>query len=79
VMDVAEMKRRFGGRLSFYGGISTQRLLPFGSEEDVRREVRLLLDTLGRNGGYIAAPAHAVPGDAKPENILAMMDALNRQ
>ncbi len=79
VMDVYEMKRRYGDRLSFYGGISTQRTLPYGTPQQTRDEVRRLLDEVGRSGGYIAAPAHAIPGDAKPENVLAMLDVLNSQ
>jgi len=41
--------------------------------------VRSLLATVGRDGGYIAAPAHSIPGDARPENVLAMMDVLRHQ
>ncbi len=79
VMDVYEMKERFGGDVSFYGGISTQRLLPFGTVEQVRDEVRRLLDKLGDGGGYIASPAHAIPPDARPENVAAMIEALQDQ
>ena len=79
VMDVFEMKRKHGDRLSFYGGISTQRTLPYGSVDDVKREVERLIETVGENGGYIAAPAHAIPGDAKPENLAAMIEALRNQ
>ena len=79
VMDVFEMKRRYGGDLTFYGGISTQRTLPFGTVQQVKDEVRRLLDRVGANGGYIAAPAHCIPGDARPENMAAMIDVLNAQ
>lgn len=79
VMDVYAMKKRFGDRLSFWGGISTQRTLPYGTVQQVRDEVRRLLDVIGQDGGYIAAPAHATPGDAKPENVAAMIEVLNNQ
>jgi uroporphyrinogen decarboxylase len=79
VMDVFGMKRRYGHRLSFFGGISTQRTLPYGTTAQVRDEVRRLLDVVGQNGGYIAAPAHAIPADAKPENIAAMIEVLQEQ
>jgi len=79
VMDVGAIKREFGARLSFYGGISTQRTLPFGTVQDTRDEVRRLIDVLGHNGGYIASPAHAIPPDARPENVAAMIDVLQRQ
>jgi uroporphyrinogen decarboxylase len=73
------MKKQFGRRLVFFGGISTQRLLPFGTVSQVKKEVRELLKVVGESGGYIAAPAHAIPGDAKPENVAAMLDVLQNQ
>lgn len=79
VIDPAEVKKQYGDRLSFYGGISTQKTLPFGTVEQVREEVKRLLDVIGNGGGYIASPAHAVPGDAKPENIAAMIEVLQNQ
>lgn len=79
VMDVFEMKRRYGDRLCFYGGISTQRTLPYGTAAQVREEVKRLLDVVGKNGGYFASPAHAIPADAKAENIAAMLDVLQHQ
>jgi uroporphyrinogen decarboxylase len=79
VMDVFEMKRRFGDRLTFFGGISTQRTLPYATVAQVRDEVRRLLDEIGRNGGYIASPAHDIPKDARPENIAAMIEVLQGQ
>ncbi len=79
VMDVFELKKRFAGRLAFYGGISTQQLLPYGTPEEVREKVAELLERLGREGGYIAAPAHAVPGDAPAENLHAMIEVLKEQ
>ncbi|MFQ6097913.1 MAG: uroporphyrinogen decarboxylase family protein [Armatimonadota bacterium] len=79
VMDVYEMKRTHGDRLSFWGGVSTQKLLPYGTPEDVRAEVKRLIEEVGRDGGYILAPAHSIPGDARPENILALIEAANEQ
>ena len=79
VMDVVEMKKQFGRDLSFYGGISTQRTLPYGTPDDVREEVKRNCAKVGENGGYIAAPAHSIPGDAPPENIHAMLQVLKNQ
>jgi uroporphyrinogen decarboxylase len=79
VMDVFDVKATYGDRLSFFGGISTQRTLPYGTVDEVRDEVRRLLEVVGEGGGYIAAPAHAIPGDAKPENVAAMIKVLQNQ
>jgi len=70
--------KKHHGRLAFHGGLSTQKTLPYGSPEDVRRETRKLLE-LGQNGGYIFAPSHAVEGDAPVENIVAFVDTLRAQ
>jgi len=78
VMDVASLIRRYRGRLAFHGGLSTQRTLPYGSVEDVRAEIARLLE-LGRGGGYIFAPAHDVEGDVPVENMLTLMEAVQRQ
>ncbi len=56
-----------------------RRTLPYGTPEQVRDETRCLLDEIGRNGGYIASPAHAIPADAQPENIAAMIQVLQNQ
>ena len=79
VIDVFDAKRRYGSDLSFYGGISTQRTLPYGSVQQVKDDVRRLIDGVGKNGGYIASPAHAIPADAKAENIAAMIEVLQNQ
>lgn len=77
VMDPYEMKRLHGDRLSFWGGVSTQQLLPYGTPAEVRAEVRRLIAGVGKCGGYILAPAHGIPGDARPENIMALIEAAN--
>lgn len=79
VMDVFETKKRYYGKLSFYGGISLQHLLPHGSPDEVRAETRKLLKELGRGGGYIAAPSHSVPPDVPPENLVALIETLQGQ
>ena len=78
VMDVYALLPEYRGRLAFHGGLSTQRTLPFGSVEDVRGETRRLLE-LGRDGGYILAPAHDIEGDVPLENMLAMIETVQRQ
>jgi len=58
-MDPAALKREFGERLVFHGGIDVQQILPFATPERVREEVRHIVATLGQGGGYIFAPSHA--------------------
>ena len=77
-MDVYSLLPKYRGRLAFHGGMSTQRTLPFGTAGQVRDETRRLLQ-LGRNGGYIFAPAHDVEGDVPVENMLAMIEILQQQ
>lgn len=71
-MDPAELKRRYGNRLSFWGAIDSQRVLPFGSTEDVKREVEMRIEQLGREGGYVLGAVHNIQPDVPVENILAM-------
>ena len=79
VINVFQIKQQYGDRLNFWGGISTQRTLPFGTVDQVKDEVRQMIDKVGKGGGYIAAPAHDIPADAKPENIAAMIEVLQKQ
>ena len=78
VMDVYALARQYHGRLAFHGGMSTQRTLPYGTVNDVIAETRRLIE-LGRAGGYIFAPAHAVEGDVPLENMLAFIDEMQAQ
>jgi uroporphyrinogen decarboxylase len=78
VMDVWSLLPRYRGRLAFHGGLSTQQTLPFGTPEAVRDETRRLL-ALGREGGYLFAPAHDVAGDVPTENMLAFVEVLQAQ
>jgi uroporphyrinogen decarboxylase len=73
-MEPAALKRDFGDRLAFHGGICTQRTLPFGTPEDVRDAVRDRIATLGAGGGYILASSHDISADTPPENVMAMYD-----
>jgi uroporphyrinogen decarboxylase len=74
VGDTAGLKRRFGHKLAFVGGIDTQTVLPFGSAAEVAAEVRRRIRDLGPQGGYVLAAVHSIQADVPPENILAMCD-----
>lgn len=74
-MDMDELKKEFGGRMCFHGAVENQRILPFGTPEEVRAEVRHCIDALACDGtGYILAPCHNLQVNTPVENILAMYD-----
>jgi uroporphyrinogen decarboxylase len=78
VMDVDALVPEYRGRLAFFGGLSTQKTLPYGTPEDVRRATQHLID-LGSDGGYILSPAHSVPKDVPLENMLAFIETAQAQ
>ena len=71
-MDREGLKRDFGDKLIFHGGVDNQQTLPFGTVEDVEREVVGNIRILGRGGGYILAPCHNIQANTPPENVVAM-------
>jgi uroporphyrinogen decarboxylase len=72
--DTARLKKEFGDRLSFCGAVDTQEVLPYGTPDDVRREVRRRIKDLGPGGGYILASVHCIQPDVPPENVIAMLE-----
>lgn len=76
-MDPEVLKERYGGRLVFWGGgVDTQRTLPFGTPDDVRREVRTRLEIFGRGGGFVFNPIHNVQANTPVENLVAMFETV---
>lgn len=74
-MELEALKRDFGGKLCFHGGVENQRILPFGTPEEVRAEVRHCIDSLASDGtGYILASCHNLQPVTPMENIIAMYD-----
>jgi len=73
-MDVFRLKREFGRHLTFCGGVRTQDLLPTGTPEEVRREVRTLKRVMGEGGGYILEPGITLQADVPTENMVAMIE-----
>ncbi|NMB95798.1 MAG: uroporphyrinogen decarboxylase [Clostridiaceae bacterium] len=76
IYDIKKIKKEYGNYLTFWGGISTQRLLPFATPDEIKKVTLETISIMGKNGGYIAAPTHSVPGDVPPENIVALIDVL---
>ncbi len=73
-MDPSLLKQQTGDRLCYAGGVSVQKLLPFGTAEEVAAETKKLIDILGKGGGYILGPSHCVQAGTPPENIYAMFE-----
>ncbi len=74
-MDSAGLKREFGRDLTFCGGVNTQQLLPGGTPEQVRAEVRRLATGMGRGGGYILEPGITLQDDVPVANLVAVIEA----
>lgn len=73
-MDLKRIKEAYGDRICFHGAMDIQWTLPRGSLEDVRAEVEDRIRVLGKNGGYILSPAHAIQPDTPVDNIVTMYE-----
>jgi uroporphyrinogen decarboxylase len=71
-LEPRELKKEFGDKLAFHGGIDTQGLLPFGTPEDIIIETKYFVDSLNVNGGYILMASQVFENDVPIENIEAM-------
>ena len=73
-MEPSMIKRKYGKRLTLFGGLDVQRILPFGTPDEVRAEVRRLKKECGEGGGYILSPAHHIQSDTSIANIQAFYE-----
>ena len=75
-MDSAALKKRYGSRLSFWGGgCDTQRVLPYGTPAEVRAEATRRIADLAHGGGFVFNPVHNIQAQVPPENIVALFAA----
>ena len=74
-MNADQLKAEFGKSLAFWGAIDTQHTLPFGTPEDVRKEVKEKIETLGSGGGFVLTSCHTVRSEVPAENIRSMFEA----
>ncbi len=73
-MDIVRLKENYGDKLTFWGGISTQLTLPYGTPEEVKKEARRVRDIMSKNGGYIFSPSQDIQRDVPVENIMALLE-----
>jgi uroporphyrinogen decarboxylase len=77
-LTISNLKKRYGKKLSFWGGIDIQKTLPYGTIEDIENEVKGRIKELGLGGGYILSPAHHIQLDTSIENIMAFFEAAKK-
>ena len=71
-MEPVTLKKKFGGRMAFWGGIDSQRVLPRGTTGEVKLAVEELIEAMGEGGGYVLSAVHNIQPDVPIENVLAM-------
>ncbi|MDR3337093.1 MAG: uroporphyrinogen decarboxylase [Treponema sp.] len=79
IYNITEIKKKYGDKLTFWGGVSTQKVLPYKKPKEVQEEIVRVVKALRQDGGLIIAPTHALPYDVSPENILAMAEVFQNQ
>ncbi len=74
-MEAPKVKAKAGNKLALWGGIDTHQVMPKGTPEDVRQEVKTKISIYGKDGGYMLSPDHNILVDVPPENLIAMFGA----
>ena len=77
-MDSKKLKTEFGDKITFWGGIDTQQVLPFGTLEDVENEVKKRISDFAPGGGYILTAVHDIQAGVSPEKICRMYEAVKK-
>ncbi len=73
-MDIADVKKRYGEKICILGNVDCKYVLPYGSEEDVRKDVRRCIDAAAKGGGYILESSNSIHANCKVQNIYTMVD-----
>ncbi|MFH0965331.1 MAG: uroporphyrinogen decarboxylase family protein [Planctomycetota bacterium] len=73
-MNPYKLKERYGRQLTFWGGLGSQSIVPFGTPRELRSEIRMLASRMGRGGGYMLAPAKALMPETPTENAAAILE-----
>jgi len=75
-MNPYQLKQWYGDRLSFWGAVGTQSVLPFGRPEEIKQTCKLLIERVGKGGGLLLAPTHVIEPDVPWENLQTFIDAV---
>ena len=78
-MNPYELKRRYGDRITFWGGLGSQSTVPFGTSDEIHAEVHRLVCEMGSGGGYILAPAKDLQPETPTPNAVAVLEAFLRE
>ena len=78
-MDPYALKKAYGDRITFHGGLGSQTTIPFGTPDGIRAEITRFCREMGHGGGYILKPAKAVRDETPLENALAVLEAFTNQ
>jgi uroporphyrinogen decarboxylase len=76
-MDIYKIKDTYGKNITFWGGISTQDVLPYGTVEEVKQETKKVTKYMSQEGGFIIAPSQEIQADVSFENLCALIDQAN--
>jgi hypothetical protein len=77
-MDPVLLKDKYGDRITFWGGgVDTQKVLPYGTPDEVKKQVKTQCEILGRKGGFVFNAVHNIQANTPIENVVAMIDTLN--
>ncbi|MEG2575752.1 MAG: uroporphyrinogen decarboxylase family protein, partial [Christensenella sp.] len=74
--DLSALKKQYGDKISFWGAIGTQHILPFGTRDEIRAEVKKLIHTVGEGGGLLLGPTHYIEPEVPWENIVTLYEAI---
>lgn len=78
-MDIYEIKRKYGDKITLWGGLGSQSIIPFGTPEELRAEIKKLCAEMGRGGGYILSTTKGVMHETPLENAIAVYEAFTEQ
>jgi uroporphyrinogen decarboxylase len=73
-MDINDVKTKYGDKICILGNVDCRYILLFGSDDDVRKDVRRCIDAAGEGGGYILASSNSLHANVKIDNIYTMVD-----